>query len=458
MKKFSKRFKKPVLKIFNKYTNSFKYDKKLIKEEILCLNAHTEMLFRIKIINKKEFNIIKKGLKFLNFKKLNFKENFEDIHFYLENELIKKIGNPGKKIRIAKSRNDLVTTDLRIWIKKRIKKIILLIKKNISILLKIAKKNLKVIMPGFTHFQVAQPITFGHYILSYCEMFKRDIYRFKNFYNLINYLPLGSCALAGTNFKTDRIFLAKKLKFKKICRNSIDAVSDRDYVIDFIYSCSLNMLHISRICEEIIIFSNSIFNFYNLSDKICSGSSIMPQKKNPDSLEVIRSKFGTLLGNLVSFFSIMKSLPLSYNKDYQEDKKIIFSSYKILKNTLFFLKKIFKLIKLKKKRMLEASKKNFSTSTDLADYITKFGVPYKKSHSIVSEIAKKYENKKKNINLLKKYISKKKFKIIEREIDNILNVKFSVKKKKSLGGTCYKNVFKEIKIFKKKIKRCYIKL
>ncbi|MGX7582490.1 argininosuccinate lyase [Candidatus Vidania fulgoroideorum] len=463
MNKWSKRFKKPFTKQFNNYTYSLKYDTKLIKEEIKCLGAHAEMLKKNKVIKNKEFHLIIKGLNgiFKNKKKIIFKKKLEDIHMNIENLLIKKIGRVGEKIRIARSRNDLITTDLRIWLKKKIKKIIYYIKKIILSLLKIAKNQCDTIMPGFTHFQIAQPVTFGHYLLSYCEMFKRDIYRLKNCYNLLNYLPLGACALSGTIIKTNRIFLAKKLGFKKICRNSIDSVSDRDYVIDFLYSCTTIIFHISRISEEVILFSNSCFGFYDLPDEICSGSSLMPQKKNPDSFELMRAKFGTLIGNLISFFSTIKSLPLAYNKDYQEDKKNIFESYSVTIETIKFFLKIFFLIKINKKNMLKASRLNYSTSTDLAEFLTFLKIPYKKAHEIVSHFVKKSIEKKikieKNKKLIIKYIPNKYFKIIKKKIKNILNVKNSVNNRISLGGTSPKNVLKEIKIFKKKIKKCYIK-
>ncbi|MGX7577271.1 argininosuccinate lyase [Candidatus Vidania fulgoroideorum] len=464
MKTWSKRFDEKNIKEFSFYTCSIKKDKKLIKEELLCIKAHSLMLYKINIINKKDIKKIINGLKYIktNKKKFNYKIELEDIHMNLENILISIIGNTGKKIRIARSRNDLVTTDLKMWIKTKIKKIIKLIKKIIFTILNISKKNYNTIIPGFTHFQIAQPVTYGHYLLSYCEMFKRDIYRLKNCYNLLNYLPLGSCALAGTNFKTNRIFLAKQLGFKKLCRNSIDAVSDRDYVLDFLYSCSVVFVHITRYCEECIIFCNSCFGFYTFSDKICSGSSVMPQKKNPDSFEIMRAKASVLIGNLFSFFNIIKSLPLAYNKDYQEDKSLVFKSYKTLKTTLVFLNKIIKLIKINKKKMLKISKENFSTATDLADYLSSLGIPFKKSHEIVSFLVNKSLKQKKkisklNIDFIKQYINTKKFILLKTKINSIMKVKNSVLNKISTGGTAPKNVLKEILIFEKKIKKCYIK-
>ncbi|WP_458659150.1 argininosuccinate lyase [Candidatus Vidania fulgoroideorum] len=459
IKKWSKRFNKKISYKFIKYTSSIDYDKKLIKEEIAVLMAHAKMLKKIKILSTYELSKIIKGLKYLEKnKKIKYDIFLEDLHLNVENLLIKKIGNVGKKIRIARSRNDLITTDLKIWMKKKIIKLFLLLKKLIIVFLKISKKNYKTILPGFTHFQIAQPVTLGHHFIAYCEMFKRDLIRLKNTYNLSNYLPLGCCALAGTNFDLDRLFLSTELKFKYICRNSIDAVSDRDYVLDFLFFSSMLMMHISRISEEIILWSNSCLNFVEISDDMSSGSSIMPQKKNPDSLEVMRSKFGRITGNLFSFFLIMKALPLAYNKDYQEDKKLLFENYKIVKDTIILLILIIKKIKINKKKMFSAAGKNFSYSTDLADYISKLGLSFKDSHSIVSNLVKKCINEKKNlknINIsdLKKILNKKKYYLLKRNLKFICNAKNSVYKKISIGGTSPFNVLNEINIFKKMLKK-----
>ncbi|MGX7576873.1 argininosuccinate lyase [Candidatus Vidania fulgoroideorum] len=438
--KWSKRFKKNLSKKFISYNSSLNIDKNLIKEEISCLKAHVKTLLKAKIIKKFEK---KKIINFLDsLKKININKKIEDIHLNLENLIIKKLGEIGKKIRISRSRNDLVTTELKMFIKRKTNKIIFYIKKLLKVILKIAKKNYKKIMPGFTHFQIAQPVTLGHYLLSYCEMYLRDLKKFENNFYFLNFMPLGSCALAGSNYEIDKFLLSKELKFKYICRNSIDAVSDRDYVLDFLYVISLFFLHSSRMCEEFIIFSNKIFNFLDLPDEFCSGSSIMPQKKNPDFLEIFRSKTSIVFGNLFSFFSIMKSLPLSYNKDYQEDKSIVIKSLEIFFSSIKILIPFIKKIKFNFKNMEKNSTKDFSLSTDLADYISKKGIPYKKSHGIVSNIVSYCIKKKKKIdyNICKKFL--KKFGL--KNINNVLNAKKSIRKKKGIGSTNPKCIKKEI--------------
>ncbi|MGX7589294.1 argininosuccinate lyase [Candidatus Vidania fulgoroideorum] len=452
MKKWSERFKKPLSNNFKKLTYSFDSDNFLIKQEIKCLKAHNDMLFKQNLISKKSRIKIKNCLNEINKSSVNKKSNSEDIHFYVESILIKKLGSIGEQIRMARSRNDLVTTDLKMWIKNKIKKIFVLLKKIIKLFLLKSKQNIGLIMPGFTHLQIAQPVTFSHYLLCYCEMFLRDLFRLKNIHLSNDCMPLGSCAVSGTNFNTNRFFLAKKLGFKKINRNSIDSVSDRDYVFDFLYCNSVIMVHISRLSEELILWSG-IINFVELPDQYCSGSSIMPQKKNPDSLEVIRAKSSRIISNLFSMLSIMKSLPLAYNKDYQEDKSLVFETYNCVKISLKTIKSILKKIKVNKKKMLNFSKKNYSTSTDIADYLTMKGVPFVKSHNIVSKIVRKsieenIELKKIKLSFLKGTVSKNKIIKLKKFILKN-NVEKSVKNKKSIGGTCFLNNIKEIERIKK---------
>lgn len=461
MKLWSKRFKKKTDNYFIKYTKSISLDKKLSFIDILFCITHLKMLNKKKILNKKEFLKVKKYLKFINKKiiekKIKWKSELEDIHLNIENLVIKKNKKIGNKIRTARSRNDLITTELRFLIKKKIVKIFNCTKKLINNIIKISKKNIKVIMPSFTHMQIAQPTLLSHHMLAYKEMFLRDLKRLLLTYKITDCLILGSCAAVGTSIKIDRNFIKKKLGFKNINRNSIDGVSDRDYVIDFCNSCSMIMLHISRMSEEFIIWSNKIFNFIELPDDYSSGSSMMPQKKNPDIFELSRARTSLVISNLLSIFSIMKCLPLSYNKDYQEDKRITFSTYKLTFETLKIINKVIKKIKFKKKRMYKICKKDFCNSTDLAEEITKLGYPYKSAHKIVSKIISKFYKYKSFVKIPVKKLIKIGIKKKIINLINKMNILKSINSKNNVGNTSTKRVKIEIKKSIKEIKKVTIK-
>ena len=340
--------------LFKRVGASLDIDKRLYNEDIAASIVHVEMLNKQKIINLKIKNKIIWGLKRIKNeiikKKFEFNNDLEDIHMNIEYRLFELIGEDAGYIHTARSRNDQVITDLKIWLKNSTNKIIKSLDSTNKNLLNLASKNIETIMPGFTHLKNAQPISFAHYLLAYVEMFKRDKKKFINNYEFLNENPLGSGALSGTSFNIDRHYTTKKLKFKKPTDNSIDTVSDRDFVLDFLYislSCSL---HISRISEDLIIWNSDAFNLITLNDKIVTGSSIMPQKKNPDPLEYLRGKTGLFVGNLNAMISILKGLPLSYFKDLQDDKELIFRSYDQLKNSLAILNDILKNIILNKKK------------------------------------------------------------------------------------------------------------
>ncbi|UOQ37999.1 Argininosuccinate lyase [Candidatus Vidania fulgoroideae] len=456
--KWSSRFKKKINKNFISYTNSIKFDRKFFHIDLLCCYAHAEILKNSEVIKKKELKKLKKCILDIKKKKIKLKlrKNLEDIHLNIENLIIKKEKKIGNKIRTARSRNDLVTTELRFFIKKKTEKIFKTLKKLIYKILCICKKKIDVIMPSFTHMQIAQPTLLSHHLLAYKEMFLRDLKRLKYSYKSADYLILGSCAVVGTSIRVDREELKKKLGFKKVNRNSLDGVSDRDYVIDFCHSCSMIMMHISRMSEEFIIWSSKIFDFIELPDEYSSGSSMMPQKKNPDIFEVSRSRTSLVVSNLISIYSIMKCLPLSYNKDYQEDKRISFSTYKITLETLKIFNKIIKKIKFNKKKMFNSSKKDFSLATDIAEKMTKEGVPYKKAHKTVSSIVSKYGKYKEfkkipSFFFLKNGLKKKTINWIKK-----LTIKKSIKSKKNIGNTSIKLVKYEIKMSKKKIRKVKI--
>ena len=384
--------------LFQKIGNSINIDKRLYNEDIEGSIAHVEMLFKQKIISFKIKNKIIFGLnkikKEISRKKFEFHEKYEDIHINIEKRLFQIIGEEAGYIHTGRSRNDQVITDFKIWIKGATKEINFLLDKIINNTLKLAEKNIETIMPGFTHLKNAQAVSFAHYLMAYVEMFNRDKKRFTNNLDNLNENPLGVAALTGTSFNIDRNYTSKKLGFTKPTNNSIDTVSDRDFVLDFLYSVSVCSMHISRIAEELIIWNSEAFNLINLSDKIVTGSSIMPQKKNPDLLEYLRGKTGSNYGNLFSMLTILKGLPLSYFKDLQDDKEIIFKSNDILINCLKIFDEILKNFTPNKKRMLELADSGYITATDFADYLVKnhsmsFRKAYHKTAALVNLAEKK---------------------------------------------------------------------
>ncbi len=449
------RIKKNSTNLFKKVGGSLSVDKRLFREDIDASIVHVEMLFKQKIINFKIKNKIVWGLNRIKNeiikKKFIFDEKLEDIHMNIEHRLFELIGEDAGYIHTARSRNDQVVTDFKIWLKKANKEII----KNIDLtnknILKKAEKNIETIMPGFTHLKNAQPVSFAHYLMAYLEMFNRDKIRFENNLNSLNENPLGAAALTGTSFKIDRFYTSKKLGFKKPTKNSIDTVSDRDFVIDFLYSCSTCAVHISRIAEEFIIWNSDAFKLIDLNDKIVTGSSIMPQKKNPDPLEYLRGKTGFVFGNLFSMLTTLKGLPLSYFKDLQDDKEIVFATFDQLKNSLIILNDVIKNFSPNKKRMLELAETGFITATDLADYMVReLNYPFRKAYLQTAKIINFAEkNKKKLAELTLKEINK-----IEKgftsDVLKVFDLKKSVNSKVSYGGTSFDNIKKMILSYKNK--------
>ena len=442
--------------LFQKVGSSIRIDKRLYKEDIAGSIAHVEMLFKQKIISFKIKNKIIYGLqkieKQISKNKFEFNEKYEDIHMNIEKKLFEIIGEEAGYIHTGRSRNDQVITDLKIWIKSATDEINTNLDRVIRSTLKIAEKNIETIMPGFTHLKNAQPISLAHYFMAYIEMFKRDKRRFFNNLISLNENPLGAAALSGTSFNIDRNFTTKKLGFSHPTNNSIDTVSDRDFVLDFLFSVSVCSMHISRIAEELIIWSSDGFNLINLSDKVVTGSSIMPQKKNPDLLEYLRGKTGTTFGNLFSMLSILKGLPLSYFKDMQDDKEIVFKSYDILINSLKIFDEILKNISPNKKEMYKLADSGFITATDLADYLVKnhsmsFRVAYKKTAEIVNFA----EKNKKKLNELKLEELKKIESKLTNDVLKVFDLKNSINSKKSYGGTSFENIKKMIMKYKKNI-------
>ena len=448
------RIKKNSSTLFQKVGNSINIDKRLYNEDILGSIAHVEMLFKQKIISFKIKNKIIYGLNKINKEIINnkfeFNEKYEDIHMNIEKRLFQIIGDEAGYVHIARSRNDQVITDFKIWIRTATKEINDKIDKVIKSSIKLAEKNILTIMPGFTHLKNAQAISFAHYLMSYVEMFSRDRKRFLNNLNNLEENPLGVAALAGTSFNIDRNYTTIKLGFKRPTNNSIDTVSDRDFVLDFLYAVSVCSMHISRIAEELIIWNSDGFNLINLSDKVVTGSSIMPQKKNPDLLEYLRGKSGSTYGNLFSMLTILKGLPLSYFKDLQDDKEIVFKSSDTLNNCLKVFDEILKNCSSNKKRMLELANNGFTTATDLADYLVQnHSMSFRKAYEKTATIVNFAEKRKKNLNELTLEELKKIEPKLNENVLKVFDLSNSVNSKKSFGGTSFDNVKKMIMKYKK---------
>ncbi len=440
--------------VFQRIGSSIYIDKKLYKEDIAGSIVHVEMLFKQKIISFKIKNKIIYGLnkiaKEISKKKFEFDEKHEDIHMNIENRLFQIIGEEAGYIHTGRSRNDQVITDFKIWMKKATNQIDIELNKIISNTLKLAEKNIDTIMPGFTHLKNAQAMSFAHYLMAYVEMFHRDKKKFQNNIYFLDENPLGVAALTGTSFNIDRNYTTKKLGFKKPTNNSIDTVSDRDFVLDFLYCASVCSMHISRISEELIIWNSDGFNLINLSDKIVTGSSIMPQKKNPDLLEYIRGKSGHAYGNLFSMLTILKGLPLSYFKDLQDDKEIIFDSYNKLINCLKIFNEILRNITPNKKQMLKLANSGYITATDFADYLVKnHSISFRNAYQKTAKLVNLAEKKKKNLNNLTLDELKKVQPNLTKDVLKVFDLKNSINSKKSYGGTAFDNVKKMIIKYKK---------
>ena len=451
---WNNRIKKKTSTLFQKFGGSIDIDKRLYKEDIAGSIVHVEMLFKQKIISFKIKNKIIYGLqkieKEISKNNFDFNKKYEDIHMNIEKKLFDIIGEEAGYIHTARSRNDQIITDFKIWIKKATQEITINLDKVIKSSLKIAEKNIETVMPGFTHLKNAQPTSFAHYLMAYVEMFSRDKRRFINNLENLNESPLGVAALTGTSFNIDRNYTAKKLGFSHPTNNSIDTVSDRDFVLDFLFSISVCSIHISRIAEELIIWNSDGFNLIHLSDKVVTGSSIMPQKKNPDLLEYLRGKTGSMFGNLFSMLTILKGLPLSYFKDMQDDKEIVFKSNDTFIVCLKIFDEILKNISPNKKKMYELADSGFITATDLADYLVKnHSMSFRKAYQKTAEIVNLAEKKKKKLNELKIEELKKIEPKLSIDVLKVFNLKNSINSKKSYGGTSFENIKRMIMKYKK---------
>ena len=448
------RIKKKGSSLFEKVGSSIDIDKRLFKEDIMGSIAHVEMLFKQKIISFKVKNKIIYGLQKVEKEILKnnfeFNKKYEDIHMNIEKKLFQIIGEEAGYIHTARSRNDQVITDFKIWLKIATKDVNRNLEKIIKSTIKLAERNIETVMPGFTHLKSAQPISLAHYFMAYVEIFKRDQRRFTNNFESLDECPLGVAALSGTSFNIDRNYTAKKLNFRYPTNNSIDTVSDRDFVLDFLFCVSVCSMHISRIAEELIIWNSDGFNLIHLSDKVVTGSSIMPQKKNPDLLEFLRGKSGLSYGNLFSMLTILKGLPLSYFKDMQDDKEIVFNSYDTLIDCLKILDEILKNLSPNKKNMHQLADTGFATATDLADYLVKnHSMSFRKAYQKTSEIVNFAEKKKKKLRDLKLEELKKIEPKLTNEVLKVFDLKNSINSKKSYGGTSFENIKRMIMKYKK---------
>ena len=451
------RFNNPVSKIFEKIGASIDVDKRLFEEDIYGSIVHTQMLIKQKIIDKKKGNKIINGLKKIRNEikknKFNFSKKYEDIHLNIEKRLFTIIGKEAGYLHVARSRNDQVVTDFKLWIKKSSNEVIKNLDKLIKSFLQKAEKNIQTIMPGFTHLKNAQPISFAHYLLAYVEMFKRDKKRFTSNILYIDESPLGVGALAGTSYKIDRNFTSKKLGFRKPTDNSIDTVSDRDFALDFLSSASICAMHISRFAEELIIWNSDIFKLIKLNDKMLTGSSIMPQKKNPDPAELIRGRAGKNFGSLQAMLTTMKGLPLSYYKDMQEDKFLVFNSYDTLLESIIITNELINNLEPNKKRMLSLSNEGYTTATDFADYLVQNNnLSFRDAYKISAKLVNYAEKNKKKLDQLSFNEVKKMKNDLDKNVMKVFNVKNSVNLKTSYGGTATKNIKKMISKLKREFK------
>ncbi|MGI5998848.1 MAG: argininosuccinate lyase [Lutispora sp.] len=390
MKLWGGRFEKNTSQLVDAFQNSIKFDWRMYKQDIKGSIAHARMLGSKGIIPQEDADLIIDGLleilEDIETGKVEFKEEAEDIHMNIESLLIQKIGDAGKKLHTGRSRNDQVALDFRIYLKEEMNEIIHLIRELCIILLKKAEENLELIMPGYTHMQKAQPITLAHHIMAYFHMFCRDMERFYDCYRRTDIMPLGSGALAGTTYDLDREMVARELKFESISKNSMDAVADRDFVIEFIGCCSIVMMHLSRFCEELVLWNSHEFGYIELDDSMATGSSIMPQKKNPDVAELIRGKTGRVYGDLMAILTIMKALPMAYNKDMQEDKEAAFDAADTVKSCINVFVPMFDTITYNKERIREKLKEGFLNATDAADYLVGKGVAFRDAHEVIGNM------------------------------------------------------------------------
>ena len=439
-------------KIADDFNSSIRFDSKMYAQDIKGSMAHALMLCSKKIITPDDCEQIVAGLEQIKADiesgKLPIDYTAEDIHMFVESELTKRIGEVGKKLHTARSRNDQVALDCRMYLRDETDEIVKMLQGLIAVITNKAEQYAKTIMPGYTHLQRAQPITFGHHLMAYAMMLLRDINRFKDCRDRINCSPIGACALAGTTYDTDRYFEAKELGFNAILMNSIDAVADRDFCVEFCSACAITMMHLSRLSEELILWSSWEFKFVALPDAFTTGSSIMPQKKNPDMAELIRGKTGRVYGDLMGILTVLKGLPLAYNKDMQEDKEGVFDASETLQACLMVLTPMLDGMTANEENMLKACQKGFINATDLADYLVKKGLPFRSAYKISGQIVNKCLKEDKVLETLSLEEYKEFSPLFENDLYGEIDLVNCVNKRISTGGTSTKSVLEQIKIVK----------
>ena len=449
------RFSSSSNKLMEEFNSSIQFDKKLYKQDIEASIVHAEMLCKQKIISEKDFKLIKTGLNKIKTEISNnnftFSIKLEDIHMNIENRLVDLIGDAGKKLHTGRSRNDQVATDIKLWLRDSIDQIEINLKLLQKTLIDKSELYYDMLMPGYTHLQVAQPVTFGHHLLAYVEMLGRDRGRLTDCRKRLNELPLGSAALAGTSYPIDRDFVSKKLGFDKPTKNSMDGVSDRDFAVEFMSAASLIAIHLSRLAEELVIWSSDRFNFIKLPESFTTGSSIMPQKRNPDAAELIRAKPGRIFGNMLSLMTVLKGLPMTYGKDMQEDKEPIFDTARTIQMCIVNMDGMIKGLQPIPNNMIEALQKGFPTATDLADYLViNLDIPFRDAHHLTGRIVLLAEEKDCTLESLSLKDIQKIIPEADNKIIGVLKIQNSVSSRNSYGGTAPKNVLKAAREAKKR--------
>ncbi len=451
------RFAKSLDSKADDFNSSIRFDCKMYKQDIIGSMAHAEMLSKQGIISVADCEAILGGLSDilaeLESGELEFDMSCEDIHMFVEAELTKRIGDAGKRLHTARSRNDQVALDIRMYLRDRSEDIISLLKALIGAIADKAEEGKSAILPGYTHLQRAQPITFGHHLLAYAQMFLRDISRVEDAVARMNYSPIGSCALAGTTYDTDRYYEAEKLGFSGITVNSIDGVSDRDFCVELMSAFSLIMMHLSRFSEEIILWSSWEFKFVELDDAYTTGSSIMPQKKNSDMAELVRGKTGRVYGDLFALLTTLKGLPLAYNKDMQEDKEAVFDALETVEMCLDIFAPMIKTMRLLPDNMYKAAEEGFINATDLADYLTKKGMPFRSAYKIVGQIVAECIEKKTVLDKLPLEAYKQHSDMFESDLYSEISLKACVEKRISEGGTSVASVEKQLVLVRKELEK-----
>ena len=448
-------FSEPMNELVKRYTASVFFDQRLWPADIEGSLAHAAMLATQGIISRADHAAIEQGMAQIRQEiesgAFEWKLDLEDVHLNIEARLTQLAGDAGKRLHTGRSRNDQVATDVRLWLRGEIDLIAGLLTDLQQALVAIAEKNVEVIMPGFTHLQVAQPVSFGHHMLAYVEMFSRDADRMQDVRKRLNRLPLGAAALAGTSYPLDRELVARTLAMDGVCQNSLDAVSDRDFAIEFAAAAALAMVHISRLSEELVLWMSQSFGFIDIADSFCTGSSIMPQKKNPDVPELARGKTGRVVGHLMGLLMLMKGQPLAYNKDNQEDKEPLFDTVDTLKDTLRIFAEMVGSITVKQEAMEKAALKGYATATDLADYLVKKGLPFRDAHETVAHAVKAAMSHQVDLSELPLAVLQQFNPAIGKDVYDVLSLRGSLNARNTLGGTAPAQVRQQIELHKQRL-------